>query len=253
MRRITLALVLAVPAVFGWQHGSSTSVNPAPGPMHAAAGEKLFRAQCAGCHGWEGTGTGSGPRLDTGNFRNGAADELVFLSITKGVPGTAMPAFKLDGLKAWQLVTYLRFLAARSGSAQVKGDAQAGAQLFTAKGCNGCHSGGNAPDLRQTTSGRSQAELRTSILDPHAHVPAEFWRVSAKLQSGTVVEGTRLNEDTHSLQLRDRTGKLVSLDKAEIAEWKLLRDSPMPPYKDKLTDADLDNLLAWLFSSRGNR
>ena len=164
-----------------------------------------------------------------------------------------MPAFKLDGLKAWQLVTYLRSLAARSGSAHVKGDAQAGAQLFADKGCEACHAGSYAPDLRESTRGRSLPELRASILDPHAHVPSESWRVSAKLRSGTAVEGTRLNEDTHSIQLRDRSGKLVSTDKADIAEWKLLRESPMPSYKDRLSETELDNLLAWIVGVRGGK
>ena len=252
MRRAPLLLLAGALSAAAWQHGSSTSVNPALGPMHVAAGEKLFRAQCAGCHGWEATGTGSGPKLNTGNFRYGATDELVFLSITKGVPGTAMPAFQMDGLKVWQIVSYLRSLAAKSGNAQVKGNIESGARLFTEKGCVNCHDAvAHAPDLRQSTAGRSLAEIRSSILDPHAHVPSEYWRVVARLRSGSTAEGTRLNEDTHSIQLRDRSGKLVSLDKAELEDWKLIRESPIPSYKGRLTDAELDDLLAWLLSVRG--
>ena len=62
------AIVLCALPVLA-QHGSSTVVNPYTGPEHEQAGAKLFRAQCAGCHGPDGTGTGAGASLASGTFR----------------------------------------------------------------------------------------------------------------------------------------------------------------------------------------
>src|SRR5882757_5454959 len=114
------------------QHGSTTVVNPYTDPEHAEAGAKLYRAQCAGCHGLDGAGTGAGPSLTSGTFQRGGSDEELFRTISKGVPVTAMPAFSFNGLQVWQLVTHVRAIGIVHGATQVKGDAAAGAVLFRA-------------------------------------------------------------------------------------------------------------------------
>ena len=68
------AIVLCALPVLA-QHGSSTVVNPYTSPEHEQAGAKLFRAQCAGCHGPDGTGTGAGASLASGTFVHGGSDE----------------------------------------------------------------------------------------------------------------------------------------------------------------------------------
>ncbi|HYO81693.1 MAG TPA: c-type cytochrome [Bryobacteraceae bacterium] len=259
MRNRAKLLILAAACATlaaGFQHGSSTNVNPATGPVHEAAGAKLYRSQCAGCHGIDGAGTGAGPNLSTGEFRHGASDEALFLTITKGVPGSAMPAFQLDGQRTWQLVTYLRALSVRSGAAQVKGDAQNGARLFETAGCKQCHTVGAdggfiGPDLRAATAGQSVPALRSALLEPGASVAPQHWRVSVRLSSGGVLEGTRLNEDTHSIQLRNREGKLISINRADVAEARILRESPMPSYAKRLSEAEVNDILAWMIGLRG--
>src|SRR5215472_15651043 len=127
LKRTGALVIFSLPILA--QHGSTTVVNPYTGQEHEQAGARLFRAQCAGCHGPDGTGTSAGPNLASGALAHGHSDEAVFASISKGFPGTRMPAFSFSGLQIWQLVTHLRALQA-THAANAKGDAQSGAAVF---------------------------------------------------------------------------------------------------------------------------
>ncbi len=251
MRRALQLLVLA-PLCLAAQHGSSTVVNPYTTPADAASGFAVYRGRCAGCHGIDGAGTGSGPALNTGIFRSGRTDEDLFLTITKGIPGTPMPGFTLGGRVTWQLVTFLRSLAVSTRVSTGQGNADAGAKLFSAH-CQGCHTvdghgGVSGPDLTFIASRRSDLDLLESIARPNAAVPPEYWRFRVQTKSGETITGTRLNEDTHSVQLRDRNGRLISLRRADLTAVELIRESPMPAYETKLSEAEMDHIIAWLAS-----
>jgi putative heme-binding domain-containing protein len=240
------------------QHGSITAVNPYTSPSDRAAGAKTYRAQCAVCHGPEGTGTASGVDLTTGSFRHGSSEEALFQTITKGVPGTAMPGFKLDGKQTWQLITHLRALVIERSASHEKGDPHSGARLFAKLDCATCHTVSGAggllgPDLTRIGAMRAPAELRDSILDPNASVAPQFWTASVRTTTGRLIEGTRLNEDTHSVQMRDSNGRLLSVLKSNIAHYEILRKSPMPANAAKLSAGEFDDLLAYLTSLRGDR
>jgi putative heme-binding domain-containing protein len=252
---IAVLAALALPALA--QHGSSTAVNPYTSREDEQAGAKLFRAQCAGCHGPDGTGTGAGPNLASGTLAHGHSDEAVFTSISKGFPGTSMPAFSFSGLQVWQLVTHLRALEIARGASQVKGDPQAGAAVFRAN-CSGCHAangegGLSAPDLTAVGRRRSAPEIRESITNPDAVVPSEYWSVAATTTTGGTVRGIRLNEDTFSLQVRDEKGRLVSLLKRDLKNIEVIRRSPMPSFESKLTGTQIDDVIAWLINLGGQQ
>jgi putative heme-binding domain-containing protein len=255
-RTIVALLFLSLPGVA--QHGSSTVVNPYNRPEDLYAGAKLYRGQCAGCHGLEGAGTGTGPSLTSGTFRHGNSDEALFQSISKGVLGTPMPAFSaFSGLQIWQLVTHIRSLAVSRSVAHTKGDPKAGAAAFR-DNCSGCHTVGpegglTGPDLSAIGSKRTGPELRQAITDPHADVPSEYWTVSVKTKKGESLGGTRLNEDTHSLQILDTQGRLVSVLKRDIAESELNRKSRMPAFTGKLSEQQIDNIVAYLTRLRGEQ
>jgi cytochrome c oxidase cbb3-type subunit 3 len=234
------------------QHGSTTVVNPYTGPEHEQAGAKLFRAQCAGCHGPDGTGTGAGASLASGTFVHGGSDEALFGTISKGLPGTTMPAFSFSGLQIWELVTHVRALEIAHGGRQTKGDAQAGAAIFRAN-CSRCHAvagegGLSGPDLTTIGARRSYAELGESIRDPNAQVGSEYWSVAATTSTGRTVRGVRLNEDTFSFQIREENGHLLSLQKRDLKDVEVIRRSPMPSFTGKLSDAQMDDVIAWLIS-----
>src|SRR5579862_1942488 len=75
-------------------------------PNDVADGGKLFRANCAGCHGPEGNEI---PGVDLGHnkFRHGSSEEELVQIIEKGIPGTAMPPNNLSDFQAGTIVAYL--------------------------------------------------------------------------------------------------------------------------------------------------
>jgi cytochrome c oxidase cbb3-type subunit 3 len=239
-------VLLAIPLAA--QHGSSTTVNPYTKPADIASGAALYLKQCAGCHGPTGQGAGAGPALNSGAFRHGSTDEALFQTITKGVPGTTMPAFALSGLHTWQLVTHLRQLSMAGRTTKPTGNPTVGEALFKTN-CLNCHRS-NGPDLDGIGNRASLAELRQSILQPNDTVPPEFWRVQITLTSGQTLTGIRLNEDTHSIQLRDSQNRLQSLTKDQITKLDWLRTSPMPSFENKLTPTQIDDLIAYLASTQ---
>ena len=78
--------------------------------------------------------------------------------------------------------------------------------------------------------------------------------VEAVPASGEPVEGLRVNEDTFTIQLKDAAGQIYSLRKSELKELRKLRgQTPMPSYEPLLSSAEIDDLVAFLASQRGQQ
>jgi putative heme-binding domain-containing protein len=252
--RLSLILFLPALAVLQAQHGS-TPDRPFSTPDDEAAGAQSFRSQCAACHGPGASGGVVGPSLTTGTFKNGGSDEALFRVITKGIPGTAMTAFTLNGREVWQLIAYLRAVNIGKAAEQAKGDPAKGAQVFKTNGCGHCHTTGTdgglvGPDLSEIGSRRSLAQLESSILAPGIDVAPDYWSLSARTKTGQTITGIRLNEDMASFQIREQSGRLRSVWKTDLASYEILRTSPMPSFKGKISGGDLENLVAYLASLR---
>lgn len=221
----------------------------------AEAGAKLFRANCAICHGLDGTGVRA-PDLTTGKYRHGSSDEEIFKVIANGVKGTEMPAITLEGRQTFQIIAFLRSIAGRAGSKVTAGDAGKGRAIFEGKGgCLKCHIAGDAgsrlgPDLSDAGLRLSAAQLRSSIVQPNERVATRYWYAQATGRDGRRYYGMRLNEDTHSVQMLDSEERLISLVKSELADYQILKKSVMPSYEGRLTGAELDDLIAYLATLR---
>jgi putative heme-binding domain-containing protein len=222
-----------------------------------SAGERLFRLHCAECHGLDGQG-GRGPDLTRGVFRHGSTDQALYQTISQGVTGTQMPATSLSERQIMQIVKHVRGLA---GSARVaiSGDAAAGGKLFAGKGsCAKCHmvrgeGGSLGPDLTCIGSLRAPANLRASILRPDEEIDAAYWAVEAVDKNGKTYSGIRLNEDSYSIQLLDVNENLHSLAKKDLQTLTIdKKKSRMPTYAGVFTAAELDDLVAYLYSLQRN-
>jgi hypothetical protein len=92
--------------------------------------------------------------------------------------------------------------------------------------------------------------LETSILDPDANVLPQNRTVQAVTRDGETFRGLRLNEDTYTVQILDSNEHLVSLSKAELREYTVLKRPSMPAYRGKLDASEVDDLVSYLASLR---
>ena len=76
--------------------------------------------------------------------------------------------------------------------------------------------------------------------------------VVAVTQPGQSVVGIRANEDSFSIQIRDMGGRVHSFQKAALKSLDKQKGSVMPAF-DKLTPTELDDLVAYLASLRGDQ
>ncbi|MEJ7606661.1 MAG: c-type cytochrome, partial [Bryobacteraceae bacterium] len=224
-----------------------------PNAEDVVAGAQTYRSHCAECHGLKGEG-GRGPNLTTGDFFHGNSDAELLHNISNGIPGTEMPGLFYSPDRVYQVVAYLRSLNQASAS-PVRGDRSAGEALFGSAGCTQCHrvkgSGGRmGPDLTHIGNTRSPHHLRQAIVDPAADVRQRYWVVDLTTDAGKSASGFLMNEDTYSVQFIDFAGQLHSIEKSGLKVFRLQKSSKMPSYKDRFTQSEMDNLVAYLSSLR---
>ena len=227
--------------------------NPRASAADIAAGARSFRSHCSPCHGLHGEG-GRGPNLAAGQFYHGSTDADLLRNISDGIPGTEMPGIFFSPDRVRQIVAYLRSLNA--AGAPPPGDARHGAELFRSRGCPQCHrvngEGGRlGPDLTRAGAARSPAFLRQSLVDPTAYVDPRYWVVSFRDGSGNRQQGFLMNADTYTVQFIDLRGELHSVSRDGLSEYHIEKSSRMPSYKDQLAAGELQDLVAYLASLRG--
>jgi len=220
-------------------------------------GKKLFESHCSLCHGQTGTG-GKGPNLAQPILPHASDDKRLAEVIQQGIPGTEMPgAWQLTDHEAAQVASYVRSLG-RVAAVQLPGDAVRGRALYESKGgCAACHivNGAGAsfgPELTAIGARRSADYLRESVVNPGAAVPEGFLVVRVVTRDGKTVRGVRVNEDSFTLQLRDASNHFFSFRKSDLLTLKKeFNESLMPGYASKFSAAELDDLIAYLASLRG--
>ena len=266
-RGVALALGLAGTAAVVAARGQVLPPLEQPTAADLASGAKVFEVYCARCHGIDGTG-GSGPPLTRPRLRRAADAAGVIAIVSEGVPGTSMMgAWSLSEIEKQQVGAYVGSLGQRPPE-PLTGDPDRGRRVYATAGCATCHileGEGTAfgPDLTDVGVLRGKAYLRESLITPAAAhpdrpVPYEpygypaYVSVRARSQRGEEVSGVRVNEDTFTIQLRDKTGRLLSFRKADLQQLTFeLGASAMPSYRVQLDDAQLDDLVAYLMTRKG--
>jgi cytochrome c oxidase cbb3-type subunit 3 len=268
-----LAILILACAIFGAVPFAAAQIPTGRAPAHKAhppatkesiaQGKTIFDGTCAVCHGVDGSGA-NGPNIRSAARTMGP--EGLYNRIWGGVIGSGMPNFSYLGEdKIWDVVDYVSTFGEVKGGA-VPGDPRAGKQVYASTGCASCHSidgqgGSSGPDLSNIGSLRSAAFMRDQILNPGENKPDgtpalparaaygayKMYRVT--LADGKVVTGTRVNDSSFSMQLRDAQGDIISVDKLTA---KNIEEVPgqsfMPSYKGKLSDAQLNDLVSYLSS-----
>lgn len=232
--------------------------NPFASPGDIQHGARLFAVNCSLCHGQKGTG-GRGADLTQPRLTRANDDAGLFQIVHDGISGTEMPASRsMTDREMWQVIAYVRTLG-RAPAGNIAGDAAHGAALFRDQGCFGCHAigaegGRTGPPLAAIGERRGAAYLRAALLDPAANLPADFRMAEITTARGEHITGIVLNEDTYSIQLRDLSGNLHSFWKQELTAFEEHADrTPMPSFRSRLSDRELDDLVAYLAALRGAR
>ena len=225
--------------------------------QHASAdedGARIYASACAECHGENGNLI-AGIDLGRGQFRRPLTDNELASLIVNGIPNTTMVPSDLDEEQIEQVVVFLRDNARPREEPKLAGDAARGKALFEGKGeCRDCHridgvGSRLGPDLSGIGRQRRAGDLLASLLDPKTEVQANnrFYRVVTK--AGEEVTGRLLNHDTYTVQLLDLDERLRSFDKADLREQSF-QDSPMPSYRDELSEQEIADLVSYLASRR---
>ena len=219
-------------------------------------GSRIYGQQCTVCHGATGDVV-AGVDLRNNRFKRAVTDFDLFGVILNGVEGTGMPPFKFAQPEVTAVIAYLRNMRTFDSKTMLIGDASRGKGVFEGKGeCTKCHRVGGkgpriAPDLSDVAAFRTPDALQRIILEPDAETRFANRYVRAVTKDGKVINGRRLNEDTYTVQLIDEQEHLVSLVKANLREYGLVRRTSMPAYRDKLAANELADLLAYLLSLKG--
>jgi putative heme-binding domain-containing protein len=219
-------------------------------------GAQIFASQCTSCHGENGDVI-PGVNFRAGQFKRVISDNDLRLTITNGVPGTAMQPFTFGASELTGIVSYLRNMSSFKASGLTVGDPAHGRDLFEgAANCASCHAVNGkgprvAPDLGDIGALRTAELIHRTLVDPAGSMLPANRPVRAVTRDGKVINGRRLNEDTYTVQLIDEQEHLLSLTKADLREYTVLKSTPMPSYKDKFSSQELADLEAYLLSLRG--
>ena len=250
---LTVAFLCLGPASGGAQ---DTPKNPLAGdPAAIQAGMGLFRGRCADCHGVDARGVRA-PDI-TQVWASGRTDDGLFKTIKNGVPGTEMPANpRVSDHEAWQILAYLRTLAASAPTDPPRGNAGNGAKIFRVH-CTACHrvngvGGRLGPDLSRVGVARARDMLVLRIRRGVEDLGPGYQPVTLTPHAGPPVQGMKKNEDLFSVQIMDTRERIQGYDKDKMKAVQDGTRSAMPIFgPDRLSDAELDDLVRYLQTLRG--
>lgn len=142
---------------------------------------------------------------------------------------------------------------------QGPGDAERGRRLFAdpaGVNCVACHrvagNGGDVgPDLSNIGAQSDRRALTESVLYPSRVVRESYQRIVVEMKDGDEYAGLVKAETPDLLTLRDATGELVQLRKADVKDRRQTLDSLMPEgLHAALTLDEFKDLIAYLVSLR---
>lgn len=230
--------------------------NPLEGnPDAIRAGMGLFRGRCADCHGMDARGVRA-PDI-TQVWASGRTVDGLFKIVKDGIPGTEMPSNpRIFDHEAWQILAYLRTLAAPAPTDPPRGNAENGRKIFSTM-CAACHqvnaAGGRlGPDLSRIGSARSRDMIVRRVRGSVEGFRQGYEPVTLTPQTGPPISGVKKNEDLFSVQIMDTSERIQGYEKDKMKAVENGVRSAMPAFSsNRLSDADLDDVLRYLQTLRG--
>jgi quinoprotein glucose dehydrogenase len=153
-------------------------------------------------------------------------------------------------------VAYIRS-AAKPDQTKPTGDAAAGKAIYAGKGgCAACHEisgagGGLGPSLTRIGRSRNLAHLRRALVEPDAELTPDFGTVEIETADGKVIRGIEKNFDNFYVSLMEAGEKLHSYERDKLKRSERSTRSMMPAYGQSLNAKEIDDVVAYLVSLRG--
>src|SRR5262249_8596488 len=131
--------------------------------------------------------------------------------------------------------------------------------VYQKSGCASCHAvdgqgGGLGPDLSAIGATRGPEHLRQSLVEPAAAHQPGYLVARAVDADGKTVRGILVNEDVFWILLRDLSGTVPAVARTDKTH---LEGEPaatlMPSYASRLSATELDDVVAYLSTLRGER
>ena len=186
------------------------------------------------------------------------SDPATLKVLRDGVPAKGMPAFAgLGSARLSDLLNYLRVLQGKGQVPASTANRERGKDLFVGKGeCSQCHmvqgaGGFLGPDLSDYGESHSADDIRNAIVSADKRPVVRKGLATATTKDGRQVSGLVRNEDNFSVQLLSLDGTFHSLEKSGLSELTFDSAPVMPSdYDSRLSQSDLDQLVAYLLSIR---
>ncbi len=238
-------------------------LSKAPDPAHVAAGQKLFVANCAFCHGSNANGGNSGPNLVRSVLvlHDEGTGTQIGPVVLNGRVEKGMPKFPFN---QDQILDISAFLLNRTQATVNRmdyktqnintGNATAGAAYFSAN-CASCHSA--TGDMAHVATKYEPEALLARMLYPETRSrggssappdPKTQSTVTVTPASGMPVSGTLTYLDDFTVSMIDANGEPRSWSR-DTDGLKVDVKNPLQAHADllpKYTDADMHNVLAYL-------
>lgn len=254
-RRVLMSgiLWLALFFLFGlWN--SAARPQTVPTDPAVERGRNLFAQSCGFCHGPDATGARGPDLVRSSLVAHDVKGDQIGEVIRRGRPDKGMPPAPMTDQQVADIAAFLHARAAEavesSGLPKVyplekllTGNPDAGKAYFNgAGGCKTCHS--PTGDLNAIASKYSPIDLEARVLYPGGRHAI----VVVTLPSGEQFKGPLVHADDFVIALRDPTGWYRSFSRDRV---KVEIQDPLAAHRallDKLTQADVHNLFAYLES-----
>jgi putative heme-binding domain-containing protein len=158
--------------------------------------------------------------------------------------------------EVWQVLAYLRTLAAPASTDPPRGNAENGQKIFRAN-CASCHrvngvGGRLGPDLSRVGTARTRDVMVRQIRGAMEDFRPGYEPVTLTAANGQAIHGVKKNEDLFSVQIMDTRERIQGYEKDQMKEVKDEKQSAMPAFGvDRLSQSDLDDVVRYLQTLRG--
>ena len=107
------------------------------------------------------------------------------------------------------------------------------------------------PNLSDIGGLRREVQLERALLDPAKDPSPEYRTVRIVMKDGKEIKGRLLNLDTFTIEMLDSNANLRTFEKSSLRDYKIITDSGMPSYKDKMSRQELGDVVSYLVTLKG--